>query len=236
MNQPINTIVSNNKKLLNQKEISIFFGKDHEGKRLINNEIAKLYNKKIVLSNQDFTEIIIVCYVAIKKMIGMKQCSWTYSELMSKLENGMRYYQERVNIGARSKPENSDNSYSDFLHNKYPPKIKTKDGHLVRSKSEKIIDDFLFDKGIVHAYEKKLPVQENIYSDFYIPIGKNQPLDIYIEFWGLENNQKYLERKNFKIGIYNKHKFNLIELVEKDIEDLEEVLTQKLLRYRIQIH
>jgi hypothetical protein len=169
-------------------------------------------------------------------MIRMKHCDWTYSELMSKLEEGMRYYQEKGRTETIPNPENSDKGWKDSLHNKYPATIKTNDGHLVRSKSEKIIDDFLFAKGIVHAYEKKLPVEETIYCDFYIPVGKNRPMDIYIEFWGLVNDQKYLERKKSKIEIYNKHKFNLLEIIEKDIENLEEVLTGKLLTYQIQIH
>lgn len=60
---------------------------------------------------------------------------------------------------------------------------------------------------IVHAFERKLPVEEDVYCDFYLPVGK-----VYIEFWGLENDEKYKERKQEKIKIYQKYGFNLIEL------------------------
>lgn len=40
------------------------------------------------------------------------------------------------------------------------------------------------------AYEKRVPIKEDIYCDFYIPKGK-----IYIEFWGLKDDEAYLERE-----------------------------------------
>lgn len=43
---------------------------------------------------------------------------------------------------------------------------------------------------IVHAYERKLPIEEEVYCDFYLPNGK-----VYIEFWGLESDERYIQRK-----------------------------------------
>nr|WP_228027447.1 hypothetical protein [Campylobacter concisus] len=40
------------------------------------------------------------------------------------------------------------------------------------------------------AYEKRVPIKEDVYCDFYIPKGK-----IYIEFWGYEDDEAYLERE-----------------------------------------
>ena len=39
------------------------------------------------------------------------------------------------------------------------------------------------------AHEKRVPIKEDVYCDFYIPKGK-----IYIEFWGYEDDETYLER------------------------------------------
>jgi hypothetical protein len=79
---------------------------------------------------------------------------------------------------------------------------------------------------IVHAYEKKLPIEEDVYSDFYIPTGK-----VYIEYWGYENDPKYLARKQKKIELYKKYGFNLIELQDKEVQDLDDVLPRLLLKY-----
>lgn len=113
---------------------------------------------------------------------------------------------------------------------KFPATHRTKDGHFVRSKAEMIIDDWLYSENIVHAYEKMLPIQENIYSDFYLPQGK-----VYIEFWGLENDPKYNARKEEKKEIYKKHNVNLIELTDKEIVKLDDVLPRMLMKYGINI-
>ena len=105
---------------------------------------------------------------------------------------------------------------------KFPAQHRAKDGHQVRSKAELIIDNFLYEAKIVHACERKLPVDEDVYSDFYIPTGK-----VYIEFWGLDE-EKYLARKKKKLEIYSKYNFNLIELFEKDVSNLDDTLPGKL--------
>ena len=48
------------------------------------------------------------------------------------------------------------------------------------SKAEMLIDNWLYMAEIVHAYERKLPIEEDVYCDFYIPKGK-----VYIEYWGM---------------------------------------------------
>jgi hypothetical protein len=114
---------------------------------------------------------------------------------------------------------------------KFEAKHRTKDGHYVRSKSEVIIDNALYDYGLAHAYEKKLSIEEDVYTDFYLPAGK-----VYIEFWGLEDDPKYLERKKKKIDIYKKYELKLIELNEDDVRNLDDVLPKKLLKFSIPVY
>jgi hypothetical protein len=106
---------------------------------------------------------------------------------------------------------------------KFRPEHRAQDGHYVRSKSEIIIDNWLYVSKTVHAYERKLPVEEDVYCDFYIPTGK-----VYIEYWGSED-EKYLARK------YKKYGFKLIELTDKDVYNLDDVLPRKLLEYDVPI-
>jgi len=43
--------------------------------------------------------------------------------------------------------------------------------------------------------------------------------------------EKYLQRKEKKREMYRKHKLNLIELTETDIENIDDVLPVRLRRY-----
>jgi hypothetical protein len=118
----------------------------------------------------------------------------------------------------------------------YPAEYRTKDGHYVRSKAEQIIDDSLYLWGIPHAYEKKLPnTDHNVYSDFHIPSGKGRPKAVYIEYWGMENDEKYNQRKNKKIEIYNSLGLNLIQLNDADIKNIEDALQKYLRQHEISV-
>ena len=121
-------------------------------------------------------------------------------------------------------------SKNDFRE-KFEAKHRATDGHFVRSKAEMLIDNWLYMAEIVHAYERKLPIEEDVYSDFYIPTGK-----VYIEFWGYENNPKYLARKKAKQEIYKKYGFNLIELTDEEVFNLDDILPRLLLKYDVQAY
>ncbi|MFT6907158.1 MAG: hypothetical protein ACJAS1_003833 [Oleiphilaceae bacterium] len=124
---------------------------------------------------------------------------------------------------------NSNNNNELGFREKFEAKHRSTDGHFVRSKAEMLIDNWLYMAEIVHAYERKLPIEENVYSDFYIPTGK-----VYIEYWGYENEAKYLARKKQKIEIYKKYGFNLIELQDSDVQNLDDILPRLLLKYGVQ--
>lgn len=111
---------------------------------------------------------------------------------------------------------------------KFKAEFRSTDGHFVRSKAEMLIDNWLYMAEIIHAYERKLPIEEDVYSDFYIPTGK-----VYIEYWGYENDSKYLHRKKEKIEIYKKYGFNLIELNDEDVQNLDDKLPRLLLKFGI---
>lgn len=129
-----------------------------------------------------------------------------------------------------TKPEKQEKSKEEFRE-KFEAKHRATDGHFVRSRAEMLIDNWLYMAEIVHAYERKLPIEEDVYSDFYIPTGK-----VYIEFWGLENDPKYRARKEKKIDIYKKYGFNLIELQDKEVQNLDDYLPRLLLKFGVQAY
>lgn len=108
--------------------------------------------------------------------------------------------------------------------------FRTRDGHLVRSKAEKIIDNWLYSHNVIHAYEPRIPIEEAVYSDFYLPSGK-----VYIEYWGLEGDEKYRQRQQEKREIYKKYDFNLLELTDSDIQRFDDIFPQKLLKFGIRV-
>lgn len=117
-----------------------------------------------------------------------------------------------------------------FDRNFFKADFRTMDGHYVRSKSEVIIDNWLYMNGFVHAYEKRVPIEEELYSDFYIPQE-----NVYIEFWGLNDNPKYIKHREEKIKLYKKYDFNLLELTENDVKDIDDILPLKLMKFNIKV-
>ena len=132
--------------------------------------------------------------------------------------------------GESTQKKIEDSKASDF-RGKFIPKYRATDGHMVRSKAEMLIDNWLYMAEIVHAYERKLPIEEEVYCDFYIPTAK-----VYIEFWGLENEPQYAKRKEVKQAIYKKYNFKLIELSDKEVYNLDDVLPKLLLKYGVQAY
>lgn len=118
---------------------------------------------------------------------------------------------------------------------KYDAKFRTTDGHYVRSRAELIIDNWLYTYGIVHAYERRLNIEEECYCDFYIPHGPGRPQAVYIEYWGIDDHAKYNENKKRKLDLYRKNEIPLIELEGDDINNLDDILARKLLKYNIKV-
>ncbi|MDO6852767.1 hypothetical protein Q4599_04200 [Cellulophaga lytica] len=148
-----------------------------------------------------------------------------------------RSFLDSINVatGNNYKENNlsSQEKYTDVdeYRQKYSADYRTQDGHRVRSRAEAMIDDYLYRNGIAHAYERRLPgIDEDVLSDFYILKG-----NVFIEFWGLEENEKYAARKKKKLEIYAREGFSLIELNDKDIQSIDDILPRKLKKYGINI-
>lgn len=164
------------------------------------------------------------------KKSGIPFVRWPETIVNSKvLQESMQHVTGKV---TEKKAEETEKSVEEIgFREKFEAKHRSADGHFVRSKAEMLIDNWLYMAEIVHAYERKLPIEEDVYSDFYIPTGK-----VYVEYWGLENDPKYLARKKQKIEIYKKYGFNLIELSDKEVQNLDDFLPRLLLKYGVQAY
>ena len=105
----------------------------------------------------------------------------------------------------------------------FPATLRTIDGHYVRSKAELWIDNWLYGAKVVHAYEMKVPIVEEMYADFYLPDGK-----LYVEYMGSQDDPRFAEHKKTKIEVYHQHKLRVFEIRDEDFDNLEDVFPQIL--------
>lgn len=172
-------------------------------------------NNKVVVIDENNKSRCIICG---KKTDGLLFCSNCYhiyksKELLFKITNC-------TNV--------------ELLDENYEGRYTCKDGHIVKSKSERDIDNYLFEHGISHAYERELPYgateKEVLHPDFYLPNYLGEGKHVYIEHWGYnENNIQYTKTKKFKMPIYRNLGITLICTYEKtDMGKIDTVLDRKL--------
>lgn len=124
----------------------------------------------------------------------------------------------------------TDKSLSSFRQ-KFEAKHRTLDGHYVRSKGELIIDNWLYMNGIIHAYDRQLPIEEDVLSDFYLPSGK-----VYLQYWGTDAGHVDENEQSSIRAIYESHQFPLIEIYPDQIDQLDSVLPPKLKAFGIKAY
>lgn len=146
--------------------------------------------------------------------------AWWESFMKAKSLEDIEWLQPKIDLSAHESLSVAERS----LREKYPPTLRTRDGHLVRSRAEIIVDDYLFENRIWHVYEKRLPVvEDDLYCDFYLPEH-----DVYIEIWGLRD-QEYVARRERKEMVYRESGLQLISLGDEHIND-PDLLAKALLQ------
>ena len=129
-----------------------------------------------------------------------------------------------------AKPVVPSQSSERSFREKFPATYRTADGHMVRSRAEVVIDNWLYTNTVMHAYERRLPIEEELYCDFYLPTGK-----VYIEYWGRERDPKYAARQQIKREIYQKYGLNLLEIDDEILRMVDDHLPRLLLVYGVVI-
>jgi hypothetical protein len=235
MSISISSILETYQPLVKEVEAEVQFEIDLQGKRILNKKTSRFYIKRS-LSKAEIVDIVVTSFVVIEKMSKLKRCIWTMTELGERLYNSIDYYENYFNIDISKFLDNEEESKKEFkedLNEKFPATFKAIDGHYVRSEAEQTIDNFLFRNGIIHAYEKRLPGDKCFYCDFYIPPLNKITQSIYIEYWGVENDENYLEGKKTKLEIYNREQLQLIEITKNNLKNLKTYLTEKLRLFHV---
>lgn len=107
-----------------------------------------------------------------------------------------------------------------------PGNLRTKDGHWVRSKSEREIADFLFENRIAYQYERRVTIGGvDLHPDFYMPDVAD---GTYLEHFGLLHEDRYRRFAERKVALYKEAGFALVVTDEKDALDFDSALHRKL--------
>lgn len=210
-----------------------------------NNEIKKIKNeieKENIIRHKDIIKLLAIA-TKLQEIFKDKSNDLenSYGYIIKTLENCDKgSFQENQNDwiynkkNAINKPvlEEFSNELTpdeEDYRKKYPCTYLCKDGHYVRSKAEREIDNALFDKELLHCYEKRYKALNNkiYYPDFYIP-----SLNLYIEYFGI-NEEQYNNKTNEKIETYlqdktckfafltTKNDHNLYDAIEDILEKIK---------------
>ena len=107
-------------------------------------------------------------------------------------------------------------------------KFKTKTGHYVSNKAEKMIADFLFENNLVFQYNMAVSWadKDDFKANFFIP-----KLELYLEHFKFDKVKDYQKLMKLKIKQYEKNKKKLVYTASQDEGNIEEVLKIKLKPY-----
>ena len=110
------------------------------------------------------------------------------------------------------------------------PAFKTKTGHLVKTRAEMMIANFLFDNSLLFQYNTMATWadKDDFRAAFYVP-----KLDLYIDHHGYDYLKEYQKVMKLKIKQYEKHKKKNIYLTSEDEKNIEESLRLKMKPYII---
>ncbi len=108
--------------------------------------------------------------------------------------------------------------------------FKAKTGHLVKSRAEMSIANFLFENSIMFQYNSVATWadSDDFRSSFYIP-----KLDLYIEYFQFDYLKEYQKAMKLKVKQYERKKKKMVYLTSEEEKNIEEALRVKMKPYVI---
>ncbi|MEE8056377.1 MAG: hypothetical protein V3T17_00880 [Pseudomonadales bacterium] len=104
------------------------------------------------------------------------------------------------------------------------------DGHQHRSRAHLHICHWLYMVGIAHACQRRLPITEELYADFYLPSQQ-----LYIECWDDEDGAGLIQRMKRK-EIFQQWGVAVIDIEKEDLTHLDEVLTRQFRKQGVRVY
>ena len=97
------------------------------------------------------------------------------------------------------------------------------DGHAVDSLLQRRVCDWLYEAQLAHARDRRLPVDENVSADFYVPAA-----GLYIECWERDVPTAELTRRLRTREVCRERQLAYQEVAAADLERIDELLTGRL--------
>ena len=104
------------------------------------------------------------------------------------------------------------------------------DGRQHQSREQLQVSYWLYMAGLAYACERRLPVDEELYADFYLPAHQ-----LYIELW-LQGDAGQLAQRMQRKQIYQQLGMAVVDLEDEDFKQLDEVLTRKLRKLNLRVY
>jgi hypothetical protein len=102
------------------------------------------------------------------------------------------------------------------------------DGHRFSCRALLQICHWLYLAGVVHASQRRLPVEEELYADFYLPLDH-----VYIDYWRPDDDRQSLTARMRRAEVYRELELRAIEIHPEELEQLDEVLSRQLVRFGV---
>ena len=206
------------------------FEKKYINKKKINkarNLAQKSYQKKLIKNLSNLIPLLKSCNEIIKNLNINSIDSYRKYLINPITINHMHNINYWHNNISHTNPYQFDNT-----------KIFTIKGEQVRSKSEKIFADLLFNKGINYKYEHSLKVGNSIYYPDFTLYSPYTFTEIYWEHFGMMDNPAYATNAIDKLYNYIKNGFipgkNLIITFEYSNKVVDNKIIDKILKYYIE--
>ncbi len=104
------------------------------------------------------------------------------------------------------------------------------DGHRLNTELERQVCNWLYMAQLAHAHCRALPVEDELYADFYLPAA-----GCYIECWEAEEGKERLTLKLRKKDVFRELKLPVIELKPGDGQHLDDLLGKALIEFGIRV-
>lgn len=125
--------------------------------------------------------------------------------------------------GELASDSNSGDRSGDLFAGSSVDKLASSDGHQLQTQLELHVCNWLYLAQLAHAYKRRLPVEDELLADFYLPASS-----VYIECWQEDIEHEVLSNKLRKQEMYRIQQLKVIDINERDIEKLDKVLGDSL--------
>jgi hypothetical protein len=105
------------------------------------------------------------------------------------------------------------------------------DGHEHNSEPVLQVCQWLYLAGLAHACNRRLPCDEELYADFYLPVEH-----LYIECWTGQESAAQLRQRMQRKAFYKQYSLPVIDVEKAEFDNLDDYLTRQFRKLGIRVH